>query len=204
MKKLLRTALIATVVSAILLASAFSASAAEFPRMRRGDLLTELPEATTDKTVTIGDLSRVEHGEFTLSWEPYEGAASYSVRVLFNINYMSGDKGLNFIYEEEFKTDKTEARVEGLEYLRRYTILVYALDSEGKDIALYDREHIFTFPVTEWDNIESELDDPMINNEGLHGLTTQQIIIIIAAVFGVLVIGVVIFAVIMLKKPRKQ
>ena len=203
MKKLFRIFLVATVIFAILSATAF-VFATEIPRMKRGDLILELPEATTDKKVTLGDLSKVEYGEFTLSWEPYEGAASYSVRVLFNINYMTKDRGLNFIYEEEFKTDKTEAKIEGLEYQRRYTILVYALDSEGNDIAVYDREHIFTFPVMEWEELEDETPETAIDNEGSGGLTTEQIIIIIAAVFGVLVIGVVIFAVIMLKKPKTQ
>lgn len=204
MKKLLGFLTVATVVFAIILSSAIPALAVETPRMKRGDLLLELPEATTDKKVTIGDLSRVEYGEFTLSWEPFEGAASYSVRVLFNINYMTKDKGLNFIYEEEVKTDKTEAKVENLEYQRRYTILVYALDSEGKEIAVYDREHIFTYPISRWDELKDETPEPEIDNEGTNGLTTEKIIIIIAAVFGLLVIAVIIFAVIMLKKPKKQ
>lgn len=201
MKKTVLT-LLTLILTLTLTLSAFciSASAEELTRMKRGDLLTELPVATNDGEIRFTDLSRVETGEFSLEWDAVEGAASYSVRLLFNINYMEDDSALNFLYDEEVKTDKTSATVTGLQYQRRYTVLVYALDAEGKDMAVLDSMPVFTYPVTLWEEgtEEPEFDDVK------GGVSQTAILIIIASATAVVLIAAVIIVIVVLKKPAKK
>lgn len=195
----------AALVTITLVMSIFTVSVAaeEFPRMKRGDLLTEIPTATVDKNVELTDLTKVENGEFVIAWDALEGASKYSVRVLFNINYFEKNKAaLNFIYDEEFTTSETSVKVTGLQYNRRYTVLVYALDSEGKDIAVYDRVHVFTYPVALWEgeNDGGKDDSPSPST----GITSNQIIIIIFSITAVVVVAAIITVIVILKKPAKK
>ncbi len=189
MKKFIRfTTVLPVLIS--LLCVPFVVSA-DFPRMKVGDTMNELPTATVGSVVQLTDKSKLADGEFSISWDEIKGADSYSVRILFNINYMEKNQGiLNFIYDKEIKSTETNAVVTGLQYGRRYTVLVYGVDSEGKDMAVCDRLHVFTFPENEWiDFNKNNLTDQ--NDEGFK-LTTELIIIIIAVVTAVLLVVMII------------
>ncbi len=189
MKKFIRfTTVLLALIS--LLCVPFVVSA-DFPRMKVGDTMNELPTATVGSVVQLTDKSKLADGEFSISWDEIKGADSYSVRILFNINYMEKNQGiLNFIYDKEIKSTETNAVVTGLQYGRRYTVLVYGVDSEGKDMAVCDRLHVFTFPENEWiDFNKNNLTDQ--NDEGFK-LTTELIIIIIAVVTAVLLVVMII------------
>ncbi len=190
-----------TVITVLMVISSSSVGAlAEFPLLKEGDLLTSVPNATVDSKVNVTDVARIEEGEFSLAWEPIDGASSYAVRILFNINFNDGKGDLNFIYDKEVKTADTSATVTGLLYRKHYTVLVYGLDSEGKDMAVCDRIHIFTYP----DDIRGEETDDIVDadNNKDKSLSVKIIVIIFVAVAVTIFALTVFVAVKVLKKPK--
>lgn len=192
MKKLLSVIVVSIVLSSVLCICAFAEE--QERKLKIGDLITELPDCTYNEYVNITDDTGIEFGEFSIAWKEFDGAASYSVKVFFNINYMNSKAALNFIYEDEIKTETNSAMISGLQTQRRYTVVVYALDAEGNEIAVYDSLHAFTYP-------KAEIED-IIEDDSGKGLSDTYILIIAAGVVGLLVLVAVIVLIIVLKKPK--
>ena len=163
-------------------------------KLKIGDLITKLPAATFNELVTVTDDKNIENGEFSVAWKEYESAAAYSVKALFNINYMDKKAALNFLYEAEFNSETNSVTISGLQKERRYTVVVYALDSEGNEIAVYDSLPIFTYPKSEIENLEEETED---------GISNNMILIIAAFVMGVLILIAVMVLILVLKKTKR-
>lgn len=163
--------------------------------LKIGDVLSECPYLTTSKAARITEDGQLPQGAFTLEWEAYEGAAGYSVRVFFNISSTGKDRELNFIYVNELATDTTSVRVEGLEINRRYTVIVYALDADGNELAVYDRVPVSTLPHTEEEPADEAFDGR------ISGGTLKLVLIITAAVT---VAGLAVMAVIIAVSLRKK
>lgn len=171
-----------------------SVSAESQRKLKIGDLITKLPGATFNEEVTITDSTNIENGEFSISWKGYENAASYSVKVFFNINYMDKKAALNYLYEAEIETDANSVTLSGLQKERRYTVVVYAFDTEGNEIAVYERLHVFTYP-------KPEVEEPDVPS--VAGLSDNMILIIAASVVGALILVAVIVLIVVLKKTKK-
>ena len=203
MKKSMSFFLAVVLLMAVLCGSVFITAGAESSRIYEGEILQQIPSATTDKKAVVTDASKIYEGEFKMTWEEYEGASGYAVRVFFNINYMNKKKLLNFIYDQEIKTDKNEVTVSGLQYGRRYTVVVYALDDKGKDIAIYDRIRVFTYPNYEFEEDPDNAAD--VNSDGkILGLTVTQLIIVVASVATLVVVVTIMIILIMLRKPKNK
>ena len=195
MKKILSIVFVTLALFSIL-CSSFCATATEHKRkMKIGDLITNLPNCTYSEETKITDNSNIENGEFSLSWKPFEGASSYSVRAFFNINYMDKKAALNFLYEAEFTTDTPSVTVNGLQRERRYTIVVYAFDTEGNEIAVYDRLPVFTYPVL-------EIEDELVSDG--NSVSESTILIIAASIVGGLIVVAVIVLLVVLIKTRNH
>lgn len=189
--------IVSVFVALIVLISVFVGSVYAEEQQRKlkiGDLITKLPTATFNELVTVTDDKNIENGEFSISWKEYEGAAAYSVKALFNINYMDKKAALNFLYEAEFMSETNSVTISGLQKERRYTVVVYALDSEGNEIAVYDSLPIFTYPKPEIENLEEETED---------GISNNMILIIAASVMGALILIAVMVLILVLKKTKR-
>ena len=189
--------IVSVFVALIVLISVFVGSVYAEEQQRKlkiGDLITKLPTATFNELVTVTDDKNIENGEFSVAWKEYESAAAYSVKALFNINYMDKKAALNFLYEAEFMSETNSVTISGLQKERRYTVVVYALDSEGNEIAVYDSLPIFTYPKSEIENLEEETED---------GISNNMILIIAAFVMGVLILIAVMVLILVLKKTKR-
>ena len=189
--------IVSVFVALIVLISVFVGSVYAEEQQRKlkiGDLITKLPTATFNELVTVTDDKNIENGEFSVAWKEYESAAAYSVKALFNINYMDKKAALNFLYEAEFMSETNSVTISGLQKERRYTVVVYALDSEGNEIAVYDSLPIFTYPKSEIENLEEETED---------GISNNMILIIAASVMGALILIAVMVLILVLKKTKR-
>ena len=108
---------------------------------------------------------------------------------------MDKKAALNFLYEAEFTTDTPSVTVNGLQRERRYTIVVYAFDTEGNEIAVYDRLPVFTYPVL-------EIEDELVSDG--NSVSESTILIIAASIVGGLIVVAVIVLLVVLIKTRNH
>lgn len=197
MKRLISLVSVFLVIASVVCCSCICAFAEEKQnKLKIGDLLTKMPTTTYKEAVEITEDANIENGEFTISWKPYENAESYSVKAFFNINYMGKKAALNYLYEAEFLSDTNSVNITGLQSHRRYTIMVYALNEAGEEIAVYDSLHAFTYP-------EPEIpEDELTSGESV--FSTSDLLVIIASVVGGLIVVAVIVLIIVLKKTSNK
>ncbi len=200
MKRILIGILTAIVTVSVALSCTVIGAVADSPKYKIGDVLTSIPRATVKNKVQITDTSNVKNGELKMSWEAIEGASSYSVRVLYNVS-LKEKADTSFIYEQEIKTTETTANITELKYCRRYTIVVYGIDSDGNDIATYNYAPVFTYPKSQSVNNGKPTKTESHSNASL---STEEIIFIAAAAALVVITIVFIVVIIMLKKPAQK
>ena len=196
MKKII-SILAAVVIMCITLAAPAAAAAPH-----KGDLLHELPAFNTRKDVSLIDNSKLQDGEFTMSWEAFDRADKYSVRVFFNIYRTDKNIGLEFMFREEYITEETTLTISGLKPLTRYTIIVYALDEAGNEIATYDRMPLCTVEGWGIHDDEEALDEQSDAAKEKEVLSTTLLIVIIAA--AVVVVAVIVVMIIVLSADKKK
>lgn len=154
--------------------------------MKIGEKLYSLPVATADFTPEVPDLTYLPT-KVTVEWEAQSGAASYSAR-LFIMN--STEVGKSYTYEKEAVVTEPKATFEALTENARYYVVVYALDKDGKEIAVSDSVNIYAMRGINFDKAD-KADAP-----------STTLIIIIAAV-AVVVIAAAVVIVILLTKKKK-
>ena len=196
MKKIISLFAVVVIMCVVLAAPAAAAAP------HKGDLLHELPAFNTRKDVSLIDNSKLQDGEFTMSWEAFEGAEKYSVRVFFNIYRTDKNIGLEFMFREEYITEETTLTISGLKPLTRYTIIVYALDEAGNEIATYDRMPLCTVEGWGIHDDEEGLEEQNAEGKEKEGISTTLLIVIIVA--AVVVIAIVVVMIIVLSADKKK
>ena len=177
--------------------------------------LEELPKATTEEKPTLTDKSKLTtEGKASVEWNVFDGAASYELRVYKNLATYDGSQ---YIREYELvntiKTNETKAELADLELNMRYSLVVYALDSNGGPVAIYDFITASTMEnalAQDKDNTSSDTQQPVQKpatedtveeTETIEGLSMVAIFAIIEAV--ALVIAVAAIIAIAVSKKRK-
>lgn len=122
-----------------------------------GDIIKNMPAPTTDKVIHDWNEEDVTTTTAKLSWEAFDGAASYRVDIFKKI---TGAEGLEFLYGDVKVTTEPGITLTGLSPNTRYAIMVTALDGNGQELAIYD-----------YCNLQTPLED---EDSGTGTTTTQK------------------------------
>ena len=106
------------------------------------------------------------------------------------------------MFREEYITEETTLTISGLKPLTRYTIIVYALDEAGNEIATYDRMPLCTVEGWGIHDDEEALEEQNAEGKEKEGISTTLLIVIIAA--AVVVIAIVVVMIIVLSADKKK
>lgn len=153
--------------------------------MKVGDTLYGLPAQYNDFEASAPDLTYLPT-KVEVKWDAYNGAVSYSAKLFL---MKTSTNGKSYIYEKEVVTDKTSATFEALTENSRYYASVYALDANGKEVAISDSVDIYALRGVNFDKADKA------------EFPTTLVIIIAAAV---VVIAVVIVLIVVLSKKKKK
>lgn len=192
---------IVSLFAAIIVLCVVLATPAAAAAPRPGEILSDIPMLTTRKDVSIIENKNIQNGEFTMAWEEFEGADKYSVRVFFNIYIIEKKKGIELMFREEYVTEDTELTISGLKPDTRYTVIVYALDANGKEIATYDRMPVGTIEGFGMESEEETIQSEEQENKR-EGLPVTLIIVIAISAF-VVILAVVVMVVILSSVKNK-
>lgn len=195
---------IVSLLAAIIVLSVAFATPAAAATPRPGEILPDIPKLTVRHDVSITENSKIQDGEFTMAWEAHPGAEKYSVRVFFNIYIIEKKKGIELMFREEYVTEDTEVTVSGLIPDSRYTVIVYALNAQGEEIATYDRMPVGTIEGfgmhSEEESFEEILDEPKKTEKEGFSLT---IIVVIAAAAFVVIVAVTVMVIVLSMDKKK-
>lgn len=100
-----------------------------------GDSLGSLPTATTEAVVLVTDKTALLDCRLALKWDPTPNAAKYVVRVFHN---RTSQVGTVFDVDYIKESTTTETVIEPLKPGKRYSVVVYAYDDMGEEIAVYE------------------------------------------------------------------
>ena len=153
-------------------------------KLKTGDVLYSLPEETVSLNVEAPDLSYLPT-KLDVKWQAYDGAASYTARLFRLENTVDGK---TYVLEQEFEATEASATFKTLVENARYSVLVYAINADGKEIAISESLSVYAGRGANFDKVD-EPATPIV-----------PIIIITAAVL--LVIVAVVVVIIVLKKKK--
>ncbi len=153
-------------------------------KLKINDVLYSMPAETSTFNLSAPDLTYLPT-KLDLSWDAYNGAASYSVR-LFRME--NSTNGKSYVYEQEATATETAATFRELTENARYLLQVYALDANGKEIAISESLSVYASRGVNFDKAD-EPEFPL------------TLVIIIAA--AVLVIVAIVVVIVIVSKKKK-
>lgn len=166
-----------------------------------GDTIKKMPDPTTDLKAKVSDKQRLGEGKAVISWEAFEGADRYVVRVFKNL---SGATGLVYNCVAIYEVDEgTSVEITGLAANTRYSVVVYALDADGNEIATYDYVTVSTVGAKAPDNDDKADNTDTDTDEESDGIPLWVWIVIGAAGGALLLAAVVVVVIVLVVKKRK-
>ena len=188
--------------------------------LTKGDTITKLPKATTDLKAKFSDKTKLYEGKATVSWDATSGASKYVVRVFKNSVSASGS-GMAYNYISDYTvTSGTSVEVSGFAKDTRYTVIVYAYNASGSEIAVYESISVSTIGAKapevsgttssattgttskdDTTNTSSAATDTDTVTDSEGGLSTGALIAIIAGAV-VLLAGAAVVVVLVIKKRK--
>ncbi len=152
-------------------------------KMTVGETVYTLPSGSAELDVKADDLTYLP-AKVDIQWNAYDGAAAYSAR-LFKMN---AGASKSYVFEKEETITDNKVTFKDLTENQRYTVIIYALDSNGKEMAISESFSIYAARGINFDKADAP------------AVSTTLIIIIAAAVLVIIAVVVIIIAVSKKKK----